>query len=107
MPGAGVTEMQDIQSFSQSLTVEWRTQCDGYLGRRGTEGPTEEELDCPRAWGFGEGNLEEVSVKSAPWRSVSHENRGRRGRLTLGLTCTLEPSVPAISPHLRITSSQE
>lgn len=107
MPGAGDTEINGIQFLSKSLTVEWRTQCDGYLGRRGAEEPIEEELDRPRARGFGEGNLEEVSVKSAAWRSVSSENRGGRGRLTLGLKCTLEPSVPAISPHLRITPPQE
>lgn len=107
MPGAGDTEINDIQSLSKSLTVQWRTQSDGYIGRRGAEGSIEEGLDHPRARGLGEGPLEEVSVKSAPWRSVSCENRGGRGRLTSGLKCTLEPSVRAISPHLRITSPQE
>lgn len=61
-------------------------------------------LIAPGHGGLGEGNLEEVSVKSAAWRSVSSENRGGRGRLTLGLKCTLEPSVPAISPHLSTLS---
>jgi len=64
MPGAGDTEINDIQSLSKSLTVEWRTQSGGYIGRRGAEGSIEEELDRPRARGLGEGHLEEVSVKS-------------------------------------------
>lgn len=90
VPGTGGTEINDTQSLSKR-TDSWVEntvlQTDGYAGRRGAEGSTEEGLDCPRAGEFGEGDLEEVRVKSALWRNCPCENKKEEGTGQRWVSC--------------------
>lgn len=112
VPGTGDTEINDTQSLSKR-TDSWVEntvlQTDGYVGRRGAEGSTEEGLDCPRAEEFGEGDLEEVRVKSALWRNCPRENKKEEGTGQRWVSCA-HLSLLYIPPkplQLRLTSPQE